>query len=668
MGRITDDTHLDLPAIQGADPLAPGQPVDNHDPSATGPQRAVDHGTGPQAHGVHSTGPQQVPQNPYASGGRLADSFAPPAPQRPGPDTGQSPFPAPYDGPGASGTPGSFPGGGTLASPGATGAFPGGGAPGTPGRFPGSGGPGSASGTGAFGMPGSGAPGNGPLSAPTHTSADPLPQRKPRDRRPKADDGPGEGFDYFGGGAPKAAQHPQSATRIPHRPDPQQGQRIPHAAAQQAPPGMAPVDYPDPPADWSPWQRRRSPYDPPSAPLPTQPPGFENFQTDTFAAVGSQTGGHAGATTGGFPESPSMPLPAWAATPPTATPPTYGEEEEPQPAKKPRSHHLDNVKFVLIALVISSHALRDTVGADTANKAGYIWAFAFHMPLFVMISGYLSRNFWDSRGKVNKLVDTILIPYVIVEVGYAVLRWALGGKWTLTITDPAWLNWYLVALLLWRVTVPVWKRVRWPFTVAVVVYLLSGFSQLEQDFSMDRFFGLLPFFVLGMVLKPEHFEWLHKSWVRMIGAFVLAAWTAAAIVLAPQLGLKIFYNRYSYADLNMNDWWYAIGFRLAFLVGVLALCFAVLAIIPKRETWFSDLGVRTLYAYLLHGIPILILKDFGLLKLEWLQGPLGTLAIIASSFVLAIILCLPVTRAVFKWLLEPRLTWLYRKPQAEVQP
>nr|WP_062335352.1 acyltransferase family protein [Herbidospora sakaeratensis] len=623
MGRITDDTHLDLPAVQGADPLAPGQPVDHHDPSVTGPQRPVEFGTGPQAHGTHSTGPQQVPQNPYASGGRLADSFAPQAPQKPGPDTGRSPFPGPFDSPGASGTP---------------------------------------SGTGAYGLPGA------PLSAPTQTSADPLPQRKPRDRRAKADDGPGEGFDYFGGGAPKAPQHPQTANRIPHTPDPQQAQRIPHTPAQQAPPGLGPVDYPDPPADWSPWQRRRSPYDPPSAPLPTQPPGFENFQTDTFAAVGSQTGGHAGHTTGGFPESPSMPLPAWAATPPSAAPPAYREEEEPSPAKKPRSHHLDNVKFVLIALVISSHALRDTVGADPANKAGYIWAFAFHMPLFVMISGYLSRNFWDSRGKVNKLVDTILIPYVIVEVGYALLRWGLGGKWTLTITDPAWLNWYLVALLLWRVTVPVWKRVRWPFTVAVLVYLLSGFSQLEQDFSMDRFFGLLPFFVLGMVLKPEHFEWLHKSWVRMIGAFVLAAWTAAAIVLAPQLGLKIFYNRYSYADLNMDDWWYAIGFRVAFLIGVLALCFSVLAIIPKRETWFSDLGVRTLYAYLLHGIPILILKDFGLLKLEWLQGPLGTLAIIASSFVLAIILCLPITRSIFKWLLEPRLTWLYRKPQAEVQP
>ncbi|GAB1820356.1 hypothetical protein HerbRD11066_35200 [Herbidospora sp. RD11066] len=710
MGRITDDTHLDLPVIP-ADPLAPGQPVGDYEPAdhsgaygfpqddrgfgtgahqqpgAFGPGQgdnrhsfgtAPDHGgfgTGPQRtqanehHGVHSTGPQQLPPNPYASGGQLADSFAPPGHPSPALDgspsgTGQHPFPGANQpgqaGPFPGANPAGFPG---ASETGASGPFPGanqaGSFPGSPGGFPG---------VRPGGIP------SGPLSAPTNATAEPLPQRKPRGGR--SADAPPEGFDYFGGGAPKDDPRAQQSgapagQRIPHTPD----QRIPHAAAQAGPmngplnaspsgPPAGPPGGPNAPeqqGDWSPWQqRRRSPYDPPSSPLPTQPPGFENFQTDSFAAVGAHN-------TGGFPESPSMPLPAWAATPPTAAVPGYGDDEEPRPAKKPRSPHLDNVKFVLIALVISSHALRDTINADDVNKAGYIWAFAFHMPLFVMISGYLSRNFWDSKGKVNKLVDTILIPYVVVELGYAALRWGLGGKWTLTITDPAWMNWYLVALLLWRITVPVWKRLRWPFPVAVAVYLISGFSQLEQDFSMDRFFGLLPFFVLGMILQPHHFEWLQKSWVRMVSAFVLAAWTAAAVVLAPELGLKVFYNRFSYADLN-QQWVYALGFRLAWMIGVLALCFAVLSIIPKRETWFSDLGTRTLYAYLLHGIPILILKDFGLLKLTWLEGPLGTLAIIASSFVLAIILCLPVTRAVFRWVLEPRLTWLYRKPQSEVQP
>nr|BFE86651.1 hypothetical protein GCM10020093_092520 [Planobispora longispora] len=129
------------------------------------------------------------------------------------------------------------------------------------------------------------------------------------------------------------------------------------------------------------------------------------------------------------------------------------EAPEPPPAKKKREPYLDNVKFVLIALVVAGHSLVPTFEAHSA-KSAYLFIYTFHMPAFVLISGYLGRNFWNSNAKINKLVDTMLVPYVIVEIGYALLRYGLGQKWTLTIIDPAWLNWYLLALVLWRISSP----------------------------------------------------------------------------------------------------------------------------------------------------------------------------------------------------------------------
>ncbi|WP_327582307.1 acyltransferase family protein [Nonomuraea sp. NBC_00507] len=67
-------------------------------------------------------------------------------------------------------------------------------------------------------------------------------------------------------------------------------------------------------------------------------------------------------------------------------------EQLPAPYRK-REPYLDNVKFVLAALVVIGHALRPTVDADSARSL-YIFIYTFHMPLFVVISGYLSRNFW----------------------------------------------------------------------------------------------------------------------------------------------------------------------------------------------------------------------------------------------------------------------------------
>lgn len=336
------------------------------------------------------------------------------------------------------------------------------------------------------------------------------------------------------------------------------------------------------------------------------------------------------------------------------------EKSSAPPARKKREPYLDNVKFVLIALVVTGHSLVPTLAAHSA-KSAYLFIYTFHMPAFVLISGYLGRNFWNSNAKINKLVDTLLVPYAFVEIGYALLRYSLGQKWTLTIIDPAWLNWYLVALVLWRISTPIWTRMRQPLLVAVTIYMVAGFSEISGDFSLDRFFGLLPFYVFGLLLKPEHFDLLKPLWVRIAAGVTVVAGMGVAILIAPRVGLDPVYFRYSFKHMHLN-WWMGLTVRGAVLVAALVLTVAVLALVPRRETWFSELGTRTLYAYLLHGVLVLIAKDQGWLSVSWLHGPLGVLAIASSALLLAFVLCLPQARTLFRWLLEPRLVWLYRRP------
>lgn len=398
----------------------------------------------------------------------------------------------------------------------------------------------------------------------------------------------------------------------------------------------------------------------------TEVHGFQAFpgttDPDPFGRQSTRDEGFGHRRSGGYPrERRPEPAPLDHRRQPDPEP-----DPTPRPSRKRRDPYLDNVKFLLIALVPLGHSLVPTLSANSA-RATYLYIYVFHMPLFVIISGYLSRNFWNSNAKTNKLVDTFLVPYVIVELGYALLRTALGQKWSLTIMDPAWLNWYLVALLFWRLSTPVWKRMRYPVTIAVIVYLFSGFSNLSGDFSMDRFFGLLPFFVIGLVLKPEYFDYLQRRWVRVLSVCVLVGGAAVAIFLVTNFTVKLgpIYYKNSYAQLHLV-WWKGMMLRTALLVAALAMSAAVLSLVPRRETWFSDLGTRTLYCYLLHGVPVLIAKEMGWLSVPWLYGPLGVAAIASASFALAIVLCMPITRTAFKWLLEPRLVWLYRRPR--IQP
>ena len=184
-------------------------------------------------------------------------------------------------------------------------------------------------------------------------------------------------------------------------------------------------------------------------------------------------------------------------------------------------------------------------------------------------------------------------------------------------------------------------------------------SDLKGDFSIDRFFGLMPFFVIGLMLRPEHLALLNRRWIKVASVFVLAGAVAVAIFLAPRVELAPIYYKSSYHHMHMS-WWLGMGERLALLAAALTLSAAIMALVPRRRTWFTDLGTRTLYAYLLHGVVVMTAKEMGWLDVSWLHGPLGVLAIACSTFALTILLCLPETRKLFKWMLEPQLSWLYK--------
>ncbi|MGH3747645.1 MAG: acyltransferase family protein, partial [Micromonosporaceae bacterium] len=86
--------------------------------------------------------------------------------------------------------------------------------------------------------------------------------------------------------------------------------------------------------------------------------------------------------------------------------------------ERPRVALLDNAKFLLIFLVVVGHAVELTPATPTGD-AIYVWIYTFHMPAFVLIAGYLSRSFDGSAERVHRLLTTVVAPYLIFWVLYA---------------------------------------------------------------------------------------------------------------------------------------------------------------------------------------------------------------------------------------------------------
>jgi fucose 4-O-acetylase-like acetyltransferase len=134
---------------------------------------------------------------------------------------------------------------------------------------------------------------------------------------------------------------------------------------------------------------------------------------------------------------------------------------------------------------------------------------------------------------------------------------------------------------------------------AVVVCLLGGVTTVDT-LDVARATGLLPFFVAGLLMTPEHFERLAHPRARVVAAVLLTAAFVGATLVAGHVSKEWLYWRTGYPDLGVPFWLGAtVRLGLLALAGTLAL--SALSLVPRSHRWFTRLGSASLVVYLFHG-------------------------------------------------------------------
>src|SRR3954465_427339 len=126
--------------------------------------------------------------------------------------------------------------------------------------------------------------------------------------------------------------------------------------------------------------------------------------------------------------------------------------------------------LVLLVVVGHSWTLLPKTGL---NDHLYDFLYAWHVPAFVFVTGYLSRRFtWEPR-RLWQLVRTVVVPYLIFECALALFRIYVGGERLEDLfSDPHWPMWYLSALFFWRLLTPPFTRM--PAAVAIAVAVVTS--------------------------------------------------------------------------------------------------------------------------------------------------------------------------------------------------
>lgn len=77
-----------------------------------------------------------------------------------------------------------------------------------------------------------------------------------------------------------------------------------------------------------------------------------------------------------------------------------------------RDGYADFLKYVLISLVVLGHFIGLYQHRVGISGGLYTWIYAFHMPLFVFISGYFSKHITNYR---KRSVDVLLYPFILFQ-------------------------------------------------------------------------------------------------------------------------------------------------------------------------------------------------------------------------------------------------------------
>ncbi len=318
---------------------------------------------------------------------------------------------------------------------------------------------------------------------------------------------------------------------------------------------------------------------------------------------------------------------------------------------KKRDSFFDSLKFILICLVVFGHILEYNGIKGILSFKVYSFIYTFHMPLFIFISGYFSKNItWN---KLKKSFKTLLPAYFVFQVILFIPN-MLDGSFNLFnfFTSPQSVLWYILALLYWRVAfyfVPKIRFLNFPIVIVISILMsfLIGLVNYPVFLAIAKTIAFLPYFALGYYCTENSIEKI-RGWNKAISiAILIVAFFLVYTFTTSDFVLNLygeFSYKYVFGSVAKGLLWRTVSMVAAIIIS----CAIINLATDKLHKW----GGRTLGIYLLHAPLVYIVYGSFLRKFEIYPD----LRIALVVFVIIMLLCISMIRIkVFQYLVNPSL-------------
>lgn len=332
---------------------------------------------------------------------------------------------------------------------------------------------------------------------------------------------------------------------------------------------------------------------------------------------------------------------------------------------KPRIFKFDNVKLLVIALVVVGSFCEEFTSDSDMFRSWFIFVNSFSAPLYIFLSGLFQKQYEkDIKPDLTKISVYMILGFALKLMIFALRRFN-GEDVGIDLFGGATVEWYFFITILYMLTMYLVKGVHRYIIMAaaVVLGIAAGFLPLRDEFYLMRYFVFLPFYAAGYYLTPARVRrFSHRLNVKLTGvAFLLVYFVLCFRERDAIYPLRmLFTGRNPYATVPIEG---CTFYHRMLCYGISAvMVISVIACVPNRKMpLITRLGRNSIGALFWHYPLVLLLWHYGVFDLILPLGdPLWKITVLTLAVVSALILSIgifsyPIRKLydLFRWMPTP---------------